>query len=395
MRSRIINYMRSHPIFLQLFWGLMQGFLNVLKYIIRPQQKTMLFSSFGGRSFDDSPKAIYDEVCSRSYFDDWRLIWVFTKPDQFDIPRGEKVKIDTWPFFKALLYSKVWVGNSGITRGIKLKRKNVINVATWHGTPLKKICGDEHQNTLGGKKKKQGPLDHKSIRCAQSEYDQELFARLFHADKDSILLCDLPRNDSLLTYTKDTIDRIRAKLFIPKDKQVILYIPTYREYLVDEKKDYYLAPPMDLNKWKERLGQDYVLLFRAHYAITAALNLQENDFVINVSNYPKLNDLYAIADIMVSDYSSAYFDFAILDKPMLCFAYDREEYEEKRGLYLNMDETLPCPIDRDEDSVIEHIISMDKDKMKQKAKEFHQRFAPYAGNASATIVETVEKLLHY
>ena len=393
MRTKIINFLKTNPVITRLFWKITGFFLNVMRFFIRPQPKTMLFSSFGGRNFDDSPKAIFQEVCAREEFRDWRLIWAFVQPDAFSVPRAEKIKIDTMRFFMALLYSKVWVSNSGMTRGITIKRKDVIRVETWHGSALKKICGDEHQNTIGGKKKKKGPLDARTIRCVQSEYDRDLFARLFHAEKDAFLKSGLPRNDALLRYSKEDMLRVRKALGIPDGKKVILYTPTYREYLIDENKDMFIAPPMDLEKWRKLLGGQYVLLMRMHYAVTAAMNLKEDGFVYDVSKYPNLNDLYVIADLMISDYSSTFFDYSILDRPMLCFAYDLAEYEEKRGLYMKLQDVLPCPVDQDEDTLIHHILHLDEQAYAEKTKEFHRRFVPYAGAASKMVVDEIIRRL--
>lgn len=389
MRKQLIQYLKTHPLCVRAFWKLMKRYLEAESLFIKTEPETMLFASFGGRCFDDSPRAIYEEICRRPEFDNWKLVWAFSNPDGFSLDRGEKVKIDTPDFFHQLLRSKIWVSNSGMTRGISFKKPDVLSVATWHGTPLKKICGDEHQNTVGGKRTKKGPLDADTIRCAQSEYDRDLFARLFHAEKSAFLLSDLPRNDRLLNYTEEEKRQIRSGLKISEGKKVILYLPTYREYQINEKHETFLAPPIDLNKWESALGEEYVLLIRAHYAVSAALNIQENAFVHDVSGYPLLNDLYAIADLMISDYSSAFFDFSILDKPMLCFAYDLEEYEEKRGLYLNLAETLPCPVDRDEDTLIEHIKQMNVEEYVEATKKFHQKFAPYAGHASKAVVDEI------
>lgn len=394
MRLKLINFLKLHPAITKLFWNCFRVFLEVWGLFVPIQEKTMLFFSFGGRKFDDSPKAIYDEICTRKEFADWRLIWVFVNPDEFDIPRGEKVKIDTKAFFKALLYSHVWIDNSGIDRGTDLKRNGVIHVQTWHGVPLKKIGGEENQNTLGGKKTKTGAKkDTKTIYCAQSEYDREIFSRIFNAAKESILLCDLPRNDSLVKYTKSDIAAIKENLAIPQNKKIILYMPTYREYLVDEHNSTYIAPPMNLEKWQNKLGKDYVLLIRAHYAVNKALNIKDTDFVHDVSNYKALNDLYAVADVMISDYSSSFFDYSILDRPMFCFAYDLEEYEEKRGLYISLEDNLPCPVDKTEDELLEHILNMNEEESIEKTKAFHARFAPFAGNASKTVVDEVIRRL--
>ncbi|MDD6643461.1 MAG: CDP-glycerol glycerophosphotransferase family protein [Firmicutes bacterium] len=363
-----------------------------ITYLFPIRKKTMLFASFGGRNFDDSPRAIYDEICNRREFDDWKLIWAFVAPERFTLPRGEKVKIDSFRFFRTLFTARVWVSNSGMDRGFELRNPRILRVETWHGTPLKKICGEEHTNAIKKNRYVSAP-DKTAIRCAQSEYDREILARVLVAEKDTFLLCDLPRNDALLRYTPKDKAAIRSTLGIPQGKKVLLYVPTYREYLLNEKKETYLAPPIDLKKWEKRLGGEYVLLIRAHYAVNAALALTENDFVRDVSAYERLNDLYAVADVLLSDYSSAFIDASILGMPMLCFAYDLEEYEEKRGLYLDLAENLPCPICKTEDEVLDEIAHLDMAEASAQTEGFRRRFAPYAGHATDTVVDEMQRRL--
>lgn len=394
MRERLISFLKANPLFVRIIWDLARLFLRVWGWFVPVHQKTMVFCSFGGRKYDDSPKAIYEEVCSRHEFDDWKLIWAFVDPDKHDIPRGDKIKVDTPHFFKTLLSSKVWISNSGMDRGIDLMRKCNIRVETWHGAPLKKIGGEENQNSFGSNPQSyHGKLDADTIRCAQSEFDREIFARINHAERSAILLCDLPRNDGLFKYSANAISEIKNKIGISKDKKVILYAPTYREYLVNEHNETFIVPPVDLAKWEKELGDTYVLLMRAHYAVTSALKIQESDFVKDVSSYPYINDLYIVSDILLSDYSSAYFDYSILDRPMLCFAYDLAEYKEKRGLYLELEEALPCEIDYHEDSLLSHIKALDYSNASERTKAFHQKYAPYAGHASKAVVDEVIKRL--
>ena len=393
MRQRVITFLKFHPRIINIFWKCARFVFQVWGIFV-PVRNTMLFASFGGRKYDDSPKAIYDEVCKRAEFDDWELIWVFVNPDDIDISRGKKIKVDTFEFFYALLYSKVWVSNSGMDRGIGLQRKKTIKVETWHGAPLKKIGEDQNQNVLGGKKNKKVSVDTTTIRCAQSEFDRDIFARVFHASKECFLLSDLPRNDALFKYDDNQLLEIRKQLGIAKDKKVILYTPTYREYLVNEDKNTYLLLPMNFDKWRQKLGDKYVLLIRAHYAVSTALNLKNDDFVKDVSAYPTLNDLYVVADMMISDYSSTFFDYSILCRPIFCYAYDLEEYKEKRGLYSDLKEILHCTIDVTEDELIEHILNLDDKKAILETEKFHKKYTPNAGYASEMVVnEIVRKLL--
>ncbi len=385
MRDKILNFLRVHPNILNVFWKVAHVVFSFIGLFVPIRKKTMLITSFAGRKYDDSPKALYEEILCRHEFDDWDIIWAFVDPKNFDIPRGRKIAIDTWPFFMALLYSHVWISNSGMDRNIDIRKKDIIKIETWHGTPFKKIGEDQNSGTIGNYKEC-GPIDKKTIRCAQSEFDRDIFVRVFNADKNCILLSDLPRNDGLFRYTDKDIIGIKKTLGIQEGKKVLLYMPTYREYLVNEKKQTYLAPPINLDYWRGELGNQYVLLFRAHYAVTAALNLKEDDFLKDASAYPYINDLYAVADILISDYSSAYIDYSILDKPMLCFAYDEEEYIKKRGLYINLHQELPCPIDKNENDLINHIKNINWAKESEATRHFHKKYAPYAGNASNIVV---------
>lgn len=397
MRLRLINFLKMHPFWVTLAWSCARLALTVWGWFVPIREKTMMFASFGGRKYDDSPKAIYDEICLRPEFADWTLIWAFVEPEKFDLPRGEKVRVDTPAFFHALLYSRVWVSNSGMDRGIELKRKGVIKVETWHGSAFKRGTGDEKQNTLGGEKTKThtGPRDSETIRCVQSPLDLEVYMRGFHATEDSFLKCGFPRNDALFRYTEEDVARIRENLHIPAGKKVLLYAPTYREYLLNEDRECYLAPPIHLDKWEKALGGQYVLLMRMHYAVSASLGIQDTDFVKDVSAYPSLNDLYAIADCMISDYSSTFIDYSFLGRPMFSFAYDLDEFEEKRGFYFDYEATVPCPrVDRDEDSLLESILTMDEDVLRQKAVAFQKEHAPYGGHATEAVVDAISKRIH-
>lgn len=392
MRDSIINFVKTHPLVANFLWGAMRAFMRLVCLFIPVNKKAIIFSSFGGRRFDDSPRALYDKICRMNEFSDWKLIWAFVKPENYELPRGEKVTIDTITFFKALLSSHVWIGNSEVDRGIRLYSRKFIRIETWHGTPIKKICGEENETsveTINPNRR----IDKSTIRCAQSEYDRDIFARIFSAQKETILLSDLPRNDSLLYYTDESIDKIKANIGINPQKKVILYTPTYREYLISENRKDEIVPPIDLEKWEKTLGDKYVLLVRAHYVVSESLNLPENEFVIDVSNYDCLNDLYAISDIMISDYSSTFFDYSILHRPMFCFAYDLEEYSRRRGLYIDLEKELPCVVDKDEDLLLSHIMNVNYTAASEESKKFQMKYAPYAGHSCDIVInKLIERL---
>lgn len=105
-----------------------------------------------------------------------------------------------------------------------------------------------------------------------------------------------------------------------------------------------------------------------------------------------MNDLYAISDIMISDYSGTFIDYSILDRPMFCFAYDYDEYKKKRGFFIDINTELPCSVDHTEDEVIYHIKNMDRDKCCEMTHKFHMKYAPYDGNNASEII--VDRILY-
>lgn len=391
MKRKFIIFLKRHPVFLNFIWLCARFFLRIISIFIKVNEKRIIFSSFGGRKYDDSPKALYEKMIQDDFFKDYEFVWSFEKPENFQIIKGIKVKIDSFSFFVKLLSSKVWIDNSGIDRGIGFKKKGTIHIQTWHGAPLKKICGEENSGSMSKKKPKK---DDNTIYCSQSSFDKEIFARVFNTDYEHILDSDLPRNDQLAALTNENdILNIKSKLGI-NDKKVILYMPTYREYLSTKNNELYIKPPIHIDQWKKMLGNEYVLLIRAHYAVTKSLEIVDDNFVKDVSNYPYLNELYLISNVLISDYSSAFFDYSILGRPMFCFAYDYEEYSLKRGLYVELKNTLPCSINKNENELINSILNMNYDEECNRVKEFSKKYVPYSGNSCNIVVKKLKSMLN-
>ena len=139
-----------------------------------------------------------------------------------------------------------------------------------------------------------------------------------------------PRNDSLYLANRDTVEHLRNKLSLPNDKSIILYAPTWRE-TTNGGKSYDLNPPIDWEFWQRKLGGTYIILLRTHPYTTNLFNVKFNDFVRNYTDYPDVNDLLIVADILISDYSCIQLDQSILCKPQYCFGYDFDEYCSNRG----------------------------------------------------------------
>lgn len=390
LHKKLVSVVKYNKTFLKAYRLLGNILIATLKMFTKVDNKKILFMSFGGQKYDDSPRALYESMKQDEFFKDYTFVWGFTDPSNYEYVDCDKVKLDTISFYRTALSSAIWINNSSVSRGLNLKQRGIFEVNTWHGTPLKKM-GDDIKNNVSYFEK--ATADSDVVYCAQSEYDQKIFEKLFRTDKKNIIISDLPRNDSLLSYSKETIQQIKYNLNIDSDKKVILYAPTFREYDRSGTNACYIKPPMDLKKWVERLGEEYVILFRAHYEIIHVLGIEDNQFMRNVSSYPCLNDLMVISDMLISDYSSIYFDYSILEKPMFNFSYDYDIYCEKRGLYLDLKEVLPCNINYTEETLIEELVSYDPLLYGRKVKEFKQRFCPNAGNAVNIVIDIIKQHL--
>lgn len=376
---------KNHQCLYKIYLQVSQFMIWVMKFILKPKKKRILFISFNGDRFDGSPRAIYDYIIHDLFFDTYELVWAFKNPHQFHLSRGKKISFDSLKYFYYAMTSKVWITNVAVERGKAFKHKHTIYINTWHGTPLKNIDNEKEKN-----EKCFSQID---IMCSQSTFDQNIFSDIFHIKKENILCCDLPRNDILCKDNQEHIKNIRSDLKIPEDKKVILYMPTYREFEIDKNGMITFNMPIHFEKWSQLLKDDFILLFRAHYLVDKVIDYQNIDFIKSVSTYPSLNDLYLVSDLLISDYSSAYFDYSILNKPMFCFAYDYKEYMEKRGLYMDLD-VLPCQIHYDEDSLLDDLLHFSYVDACAKAKEFQKQFAPHPGHAAKCIVENLKNRLN-
>lgn len=360
-------------------------FVNVLKAFIKPKNNVILFISFGGKKYDDSPKAIYEAMLIDSRFDGYKFVWAFQNPDKFDIPKGKKIKTDTINYFINALQARCWITNSTIERGLNFKGKKTFYFNTWHGTPIKKMGKDILETSKSFKAIFNMNVD---IMTSQSDYETCIFSRVFDLPKDKFLKCGLPRNDILIDQSKETKVRMMKLIGLPLDKKVILYTPTYREYLRDENLNCIISPPIDFARWKAEIGDEYIVLIRAHYEVTKVFNIHfDNKFVFDVSDYTVLNDLMLASDILISDYSSIFFDYSILNRPMLYFTYDYDTYSRERGMYFDIrNEILGS---NNEKELINLIKDIDKSNAIFKVRNFRTKYVERYGNATEVSLNTI------
>ena len=381
-------------------------FKYVCKYKIN--DKFILFEAFQGRSFSDSPKAIYNELKNNPNFDDYTLIWAFgdvNKEEFLDDDRVIIVEYNTKEYLKYFAKSKYIVTNSRINLRV-FKRKGQIYIQTWHGTPLKRIGCDikvKGKNALYTNQELKETYETQAREMdyliSPSKFATEKFITAFNLSKfkkeDIIVEEGYPRNDFLINYTEKDKKVILKRLGIDKNnkRKIILYAPTWRDNMHKSGLGYTYYPKVDFKLLKEKLFKDYIILYRAHYFVANEFNFDEyKNFIYDVSKLDDINELYIISDILITDYSSVFFDYANLNRPILFHMYDLEFYkEELRGFYLNLDE-LPGPISEKDVDLIKNIKNIEKiqKEYKEKYKKFNDKFTYLDdGNATKRVVEYI------
>jgi CDP-glycerol glycerophosphotransferase len=185
---------------------------------------------------------------------------------------------------------------------------------------------------------------------------------------------------------------VRARLGIAPGKRVVLYAPTWRDDQFYAGGKYRFDMRIDLARMRKELGDDHVLLVRGHHLIAGDLyDPAFGDFVVNVTAYPDIADLYLISDVLVTDYSSAMFDFAGTGRPMLFFTYDLEEYrDDLRGFYFDFEAHAPGPLLSCSDGVIDALSSIDTVAAahREAYSRFTAQFCPTPdGRAAARVVD--------
>jgi CDP-glycerol glycerophosphotransferase len=198
-----------------------------------------------------------------------------------------------------------------------------------------------------------------------------ILARAF-SEQAQVLETGLPRTDVLLRADRDRVaEDVRRRLGLDAGKRIVLYAPTYRDHLASGD-GFRLGPLLDLGALDSALAAECVLLFRKHRRMTGTLPAGAGS-VLDISSFPDATELLLVVDVLVTDYSSAIFDFATTGRPMVFFTPDLETYrDEVRGFSIDFEADAPGPLLRRTDDVIEAL--RDPDGVSAAFADVYERF---------------------
>ena len=359
----------------------------------------ILFESYCGRQYACSPRAIYEELQRRKEGKKYRIVWAFEEPERYrgmlEAGNVRLVKYHSREHMRCYASAGYWIINFRTPAGVR-KKKGQVCVQTWHGTPLKKIGCDRinrqdipaaDRRTHGYYRKEGRQLDY--LVSPSSFYTEKLGSALgMKRMEGRILEVGYPRNDCLFSFTQQDVAAIKEELGIPKDKKVVLYAPTWRDNQHEAGVGYTYSMGLDLKGLEEELAPDHVILFRVHYMVRRLLGFREYEgFLYDVSDYSDISRLYMIADLLVTDYSSVFFDFANLKRPMLFYMYDYREYkEELRDFYFDIS-LLPGPVIQEEGNLGRAIRELEETFVyDEKYEAFNEKFNPHPGPCSGKVL---------
>ncbi len=391
--------------------GTVRALWNVEYQLIRSRcrtdEKLYVFEAYQGRQYACSPRAIYEELLKKEAAEGFSFIWVFREPEKYawlmNNPNTTLVKLGTRAYYKAFARAKFWIINSR-TRHCLVPAKDQCFLQTWHGTPLKRLGCDitvEGNNVVSSaemKKDYRKEGGRVTYFLSPSSFYSEKIASAFalnEREKSSkILELGYPRNDELFRPDSAKNADIKARLGILEGKKVILYAPTFRDNQ-HTKDGCAFTMGFELDNFCRELGNDYVMLFRTHYFITEQVNLKPySGMVIDVSNWDNINELYLVSDLLVTDYSSVFFDYANLRRPILFFMYDLLAYQESiRDFYLDIRE-LPGDIVKTEEELYRAVRRVCGTSVyDERYRAFHEKFnyldGPHTGR---TVINCLHSL---
>ena len=383
-----------------------KGIVWILKILCRifyavvpVKDNSIVFMAYHGRGYLDNPKAVYEEMTKDPKFKDYQFYWILRHKN--DCPSNAiSVKYMSLHYLYIFARAKYWVVNCKLPQYI-YKKKNQIYLQTWHGTPLKKL-GHDIEVSADMKFYRSG-LSQKEMLCTYDDdvakynylispnpFTTKVFPSAFHISPEKLIEVGYPRNDILSNQNVELIENIKRTLNLPFDKKVILYAPTWRDDSFVTK-GYTFELKADFKKWKILLQDEYIVLFKPHYLIVNKIDsIQELDgFLYSIDADFDINYLYLVSDILITDYSSVFFDYAILNRPIYFYMYDRSNYQHQlRGFYLDVDKDLPGKVYENEDEMLEDV--KDKKFDYQKLKEFNHEFNCFQdGQCSKKVIDTV------
>lgn len=358
-----------------------------------PKRNKYVFVS----SFGDNVEYVAREVLAEN-LGDVVILRAKRSPYPYEQLKGKDVTFLTYDRLNPISYLRsmyhmataqtIFIDNYFAFLSVMNFKKGVECIQLWHAAGAIKRFGFEDPSNAG-----RSTAAHKRFKKVYARFHKivvgseemvDVFQQAFDCSDDQFLRTGIPRTDFFYDQLAMKIAAAKVTSTYPQiaHKKVVMYAPTFRRDQLDNP-----TIALDVDRMCKTLGEEYIIFVRLHPAVSSKQSSFTHAQVIDVSNYPIINDLLAVTDVLISDYSSLPYEFALLEKPQLFFAYDVDTYAEESGFWKAYEEVVPGPIVRSTDEVL-HYIQQDVFILDD-IREFSKRWNTYSnGNAS-------KKLIHY
>jgi CDP-glycerol glycerophosphotransferase len=306
-----------------------------------PLRDAVVYLCYGGRQYADNPRAIHEELVRRGA--PLEHLWV-VRDGRCRVPGTAAVlRSGSADYYQALAQARYVVSNDHFPVWFE-RRPGQVCLQTWHGTPLKRLGFDVPGDRKFARRWDR-QVDNWQYVLSPNRFSTPIMRRAY-ALTGELLETGYPRVDQLAGDDRDRLGAaVRRRLGLPDHAQVVLYAPTYRDHARDRDGRYRLEPALEVERLRGALGPDAVVLFRKHHYVVDPVPATADGFVRDVSDYPDGTELLLAADVLVTDYSSMMFDFAITGRPMVFFTYDLDaNRDEIRGFYFDFEARAPGPL---------------------------------------------------
>jgi CDP-glycerol glycerophosphotransferase len=338
-----------------------------------------VYGAYWFRGYSCNPRAIYEKA--RELVPSVRGVWVVRRNAVAALPRGvEHVVRGTPEYFDAIARAKYLINNVNFPNHL-VKREGSVHVQTHHGTPLKFMGLDLRRSETKGRGMDFDKLLQRVARwnysISSNPHSTQVWERVYPGTYETLEV-GYPRNDRLAAAAPGDVERVRASLGIAPGQTAVLYAPTHREY------EEAYVPRLDLGRLAAALGPDHVVLVRPHYFYDPEPLVGAQ--LVDVASHPSVEELCLAADVLLTDYSSIMFDYAVLDRPIVIHAPDWEEYRTRRGVYFDLLAEPPGAVARSEAEVAEALAA----RAEAERAAFRARFCALDdGHAAERVVERV------
>lgn len=356
--------------------------------VVPIDSKKIFITSYYGKGFGDNGKYIAQELHRQR--PDLKIYWQTN--DSSSLP--DYITAVCNRSISALYHqitAKIWIDNSRKT-SYTLKRKNQYYIQTWHGGIALKQVEKDVEAHLDADYVQSAQKDSAMVNLmlSNSRFCTDMYRRAFWYDGE-IIECGSPRVDILFSCDSDQKKQIKEKLGFQSDDHIVLYAPTFRK---DKGTECYRMNFKRMLEVLSRDGERWKFAVRLHPNISDQADfLQYDSDIINATSYPDMYELMAVADIVVTDYSSVMFEAGFVKKPVFLFATDIEDYKQDRNFYFDL-EQLPFPLATTNEDLLKQIDCFSKSEYETSVEAFNQSLGlKETGHASEILAERILQVI--